>query len=187
MKTNLTFGALSLFLLTAVGCKQSPNQESAEVSMETDMSPSISFSMEPKSDSNVQGTATFTAKDSVVAFDIELTGLTPGVHAIHLHETADCSAADGTSTGGHWNPTFENHGSWGSAEGFHRGDIGNLTADESGKAQLHFETNLWCMDCDDPLKNIMGKAIIVHQGTDDYVTQPTGNAGARVSCTGIIQ
>ena len=119
--------------------------------------------------------------------NIELSGLTPGIHAVHLHETADCSAPDGTSTGGHWNPTFENHGAWGDAAGFHRGDIGNLTADESGNARLTFETNLWCIDCEDPIKNIIGKAVIVHQGTDDLVTQPTGNAGARVSCTGIIK
>ena len=89
MKTNLTLGVLCVLLWTAVACKPSPNQESTEATQETEMSSSLSFSMEPKSDSNVQGTATFTAKDSVVAFHIELTGLTPGVHAIHLHETAD--------------------------------------------------------------------------------------------------
>jgi Cu-Zn family superoxide dismutase len=48
-------------------------------------------------------------------------------------------------------------------------------------------TDEWCMDCEDETKNIIGKAVIVHQGTDDLVSQPSGAAGARVSCTGIIQ
>jgi len=49
-----------------------------------------------------------------------------------------------------------------------------------------FSTDLWCLDCDDPVKNIMGKAVIVHQGEDDLVSQPSGAAGARISCAGII-
>ncbi|MDP4675103.1 MAG: superoxide dismutase family protein [Flavobacteriaceae bacterium] len=187
MKTKLPYLAAGLLILGIVGCKQSQSQAPSTSENQEVETTAISFAMEPKSDSNVQGTSTFTADGETVVMNIELSGLTPGIHAVHLHETADCSAPDGTSTGGHWNPTFENHGAWGDAAGFHRGDIGNLTADESGNARLTFETNLWCIDCEDPIKNIIGKAVIVHQGTDDLVTQPTGNAGARVSCTGIIK
>jgi len=114
-------------------------------------------------------------------------GLTPGLHAIHLHELADCSSADGKSTGGHWNPTFEPHGAWGSETGYHKGDIGNFEADERGDAIITFETDQWCIGCDDETKNIIGKAVIVHQGQDDLVSQPSGAAGARVSCAGVIQ
>ena len=52
---------------------------------------------------------------------------------------------------------------------------------------ITFSTNLWCLDCDDDTKNLIGKAIIVHQGEDDLSSQPSGAAGARVSCAGIIQ
>jgi Cu-Zn family superoxide dismutase len=51
---------------------------------------------------------------------------------------------------------------------------------------VSFSTDLWCLDCDDPVKNIIGKAVIVHQGKDDLVSQPSGAAGARISCAGII-
>jgi Cu-Zn family superoxide dismutase len=147
----------------------------------------LKFSLEPKSDSNVEGEVSFTEEDGIVAMKATLSGLTPGEHAIHIHEKADCSAADGTSTGGHWNPTFSTHGKWGSAEGYHRGDIGNFTADTEGNATVEFSTDEWCLGCGDETKNLIGKGVIVHQGVDDYVTQPTGDAGGRVSCAGIIE
>jgi Cu-Zn family superoxide dismutase len=153
-----------------------------EVAVET-----VSFKMEPKSDSNVNGDVTFTEENGTVTMTAQFIGLTEGEHAIHLHEKADCSAADGTSTGGHWNPTNEPHGKWGAAEGYHKGDIGNMTATADGNATLTFSTDQWCLSCDDENKNIMGKAVIVHQGVDDYTSQPSGAAGARVSCTGIIE
>jgi|TARA_A100001011_G_scaffold174912_1_gene183600 Cu-Zn family superoxide dismutase len=142
---------------------------------------------EPKSDSNVTGTITFSEDGDQVLMNAVFTGLTPGSHAIHLHEYSDCSSPDGKSTGGHWNPTFEDHGAWGNETGFHRGDIGNFEANENGEATISFETNLWCINCDDETKNIVGKAVIVHQGQDDFVSQPSGAAGSRVSCAGLIQ
>ena len=66
-------------------------------------------------------------------------------------------------------------------------DIGNFEANENGDAIISFETNLWCINCDDETKNIVGKAVIVHQGQDDFVSQPSGAAGSRVSCAGLIQ
>ena len=114
-------------------------------------------------------------------------GLEPGEHAIHIHEKADCSSPDGKSTGGHWNPTAQPHGEWGNATGYHKGDIGNLVADKDGYAVVNFATDEWCLGCGDPNKDIIGKAIIVHAGTDDFTTQPTGAAGGRVSCGGIIE
>ncbi|HRV56153.1 MAG TPA: superoxide dismutase family protein, partial [Mangrovimonas sp.] len=50
-----------------------------------------------------------------------------------------------------------------------------------------FSTDEWCIGCGDPKKDILGKGLIVHEGADDYVTQPTGNAGGRISCGGIIE
>ncbi len=142
---------------------------------------------EPKSNSNVSGTITFAEMDEVVVMKAVFSGLTPGPHAIHLHEFADCSSADGKSTGGHWNPTFEPHGAWGSETGYHKGDIGNFEADQNGDATVTFETDQWCIGCDDVTKNILGKAVIVHQGQDDLVSQPSGAAGSRISCAGLIQ
>lgn len=187
--------ALGLILLASYNCKEAKKEvkeatEEQEVMMEKTEEvtvESISFMMEPKSDSNVSGEVTFTDENGVVSMKATFSGLTPGEHAIHIHQKADCSAADGTSSGGHWNPTAEAHGKWGAGEGYHRGDIGNFTADADGNATVEFSTDLWCIGCDDETKNIVGKAVIVHQGMDDFTSQPSGAAGARISCTGIIE
>lgn len=123
----------------------------------------------------------------MVKLSVTIRGLSEGTHAIHLHEKADCSSDDGKSTGGHWNPTFKPHGIWGSDEGYHKGDIGNFEVDAKGIGQIYFETDQWCIGCEDDTKNILGKAIIVHQGADDFVSQPSGAAGARISCAGILK
>ena len=123
----------------------------------------------------------------MVILEAKFFRLEPGFHAVHIHEKADCSSPDGKSAGGHWNPTFENHGEWGDETGYHKGDIGNIEVNENGLAKLSMQTDEWCLGCGDEKKNILGKAIIVHKGKDDFTSQPTGNAGARISCGGIIQ
>ncbi|MEZ4792476.1 MAG: superoxide dismutase family protein [Gelidibacter sp.] len=143
--------------------------------------------LEPKSDSQVKGTVLFSQEDGVVTMMAMVSGLTEGTHAIHIHEKADCSSPDGKSTGGHWNPTNQPHGKWGSPNGYHKGDIGNLNANAQGNAKIVMSTDQWCIGCGDPNKDILGHAIIVHEGTDDFKTQPTGDAGGRVSCGGIIK
>ena len=147
----------------------------------------LKINLNPKSGSNANGMVMFTEENGAVTLEAHINGLTAGTHAIHVHEKADCSSEDGKSAGGHWNPTFEPHGAWGSETGFHRGDIGNFTSDETGHGMITFSTDLWCIGCEDETKNLVGKAIIVHQGEDDLSSQPSGAAGARVSCAGIIQ
>ncbi|WP_241507234.1 superoxide dismutase family protein [Aquimarina sediminis] len=189
---------LSFFTITIFGCKgekkeatdQENNTETVETTTkkeEVDDTKTIAFALEPKSDSKVSGKVTFIESEGMVNMVAELNGLSEGEHAIHIHEKADCSSADGKSTGGHWNPTMEAHGKWGAKEGYHKGDIGNFKADADGNGNITFATNEWCIGCDDDKKNILGKAIIVHQGTDDFTSQPSGAAGSRVSCGGIIQ
>jgi len=146
----------------------------------------LKIALEPKSNTKTEGTVSFSEKDGKVTFTAAISGLTPGVHAIHIHEKADCSSADATSAGGHWNPTFKKHGKWGQGE-YHKGDIGNFTADAKGNGKITLTTDEWCIGCGDATKDVLGKAIIVHQGADDFVTQPTGNAGGRVACTAIIR
>lgn len=193
MKKNVVL-PLALMLITAVSCKQAKKEAEAaseevveEMVEEVVEVKSIKFSMEPKSDSNVSGEVTFTEENGTVVMKATLSGLTEGEHAIHIHEKADCSSADGKSTGGHWNPTFQPHAKWGAADGYHKGDIGNFVANAEGNATVDFATKEWCIGCDDETKNIVGKAVIVHQGVDDFTSQPSGAAGARVACTGIIQ
>ena len=170
---------LSIVLIVAlvVGCKINGNSADAK---------KLVIDFEPKSNSKVSGTATFVEKNGKVTFVAILSGLTPGVHAIHIHEKSDCSAADGSSAGGHWNPTFKKHGKWGIGE-YHKGDIGNFTADANGNGTITLTTDEWNMGSGDPTKDILGKGLIVHQGTDDFTSQPSGDAGARVACSAIIK
>ncbi len=147
----------------------------------------VTISMESKSGSTAMGEVYFTEENGVVTMEAKFKGLKPGMHAIHIHEKADCSAADGTSTGGHWNPTHQKHGKWGDAEGYHKGDIGNFEADADGNGKISMQTDEWCIGCGDENKDILGKGLIVHEGKDDFTTQPTGDAGGRVSCGGIIK
>lgn len=142
-------------------------------------------SMSSKSGSTAAGSIMLKEKDGVVKMKVEMMGLAPGKHAIHIHEKGDCSADDGTSAGGHWNPKGDDHGKWGQ-DAYHMGDIGNLVANDKGEVSYEFETDKWCLDCDDETKNIIGKSFIVHAGADDFKSQPSGAAGSRVAC-GVIE
>lgn len=169
-----------LMTIAVVGCKQISKKEKEEARVAV-------VQLQSKSGSNVSGMVTFTEKEGVVTMVLEAEGLTPGIHAIHIHEKADCSSPDGSSAGGHWNPTHQPHGKWGDPNGYHKGDIGNITADANGRASLTFKTDQWCLGCDDVTSNLIGHSVIIHTDADDFVSQPTGNAGGRISCGGIIE
>ena len=186
--------SLSILLFNCKGEKKEESKEETMVSEDSNTTTTmeeevktLEINLESKSESEVTGTVVFTESDGMVNMTAKLSGLSEGTHAIHIHEKADCSADDGTSAGGHWNPTMESHGKWGASEGYHKGDIGNFEADADGNGNITFATNEWCIGCDDDKKNIVGKAIIVHQGEDDFTSQPSGAAGSRVSCGGIIK
>jgi len=140
--------------------------------------------LESRSGSTATGKVTFKEQDGKVSMKVEVRGLTPGEHAIHLHDKGDCSAPDAASAGGHWNPSEEDHGKWGHAP-FHHGDIGNLVANAKGKATLTVQSEVWTIG-DLKLSDVVGHAVIVHDKADDFRTQPTGNAGGRVAC-GVIK
>ncbi|TXD83042.1 superoxide dismutase family protein [Subsaximicrobium wynnwilliamsii] len=196
---KLYAAALTLTLVFACKTDKEKNEmDDASTTTETDMEDGmmdddanamkdIRFALVPKSNSKVTGEVVFTEDEGHVTMTATLQGLSEGSHAIHIHENADCSAEDGSSAGGHWNPTAQPHGKWGDAAGYHKGDIGNFIADADGNAKVIKTTNEWCLGCDDKNKDVLSKSIIVHEGQDDFVSQPSGDAGGRVSCGGIIQ
>tara|TARA_R110000823_G_scaffold227834_2_gene355055 strand:+ start:17298 stop:17891 length:594 start_codon:yes stop_codon:yes gene_type:complete len=195
-KVSLIF---SLFAIMAfVGCKNEKKDMDGmndSIQMESENqtneikeeSKTVSVSMDSKSGSTAKGEAYFTESNGMVTLESKFSGLKPGTHAIHIHEKADCSAEDATSSGGHWNPTHAQHGKWGDAEGYHKGDIGNFEVGDDGIGRISMQTDEWCIGCGDENKDILGKAVIVHEGKDDFTTQPTGDAGGRISCGGIIK
>ncbi|WP_299385533.1 superoxide dismutase family protein [uncultured Lacinutrix sp.] len=185
MKKIVLFSLLAVFAFTT-SCKKDA-KDKVEPVTKAEKAVKVKFALSPKSGSTVKGNVVFTQEDGKVEMTAVLEGLNPGEHAIHIHQTADCSSDDGKSSGGHWNPTGQPHGKWGATEGYHKGDIGNFTADANGFAVVNKTTDEWCIGCGDDTKDVLGKAIIVHEGVDDFTSQPSGAAGSRVSCGGIIQ
>ena len=137
----------------------------------------------PTSENSATGMAIFTQNGDQITLTIEIQNASPGIHAVHIHENGDCSAPDGKSAGGHWNPTDVAHGKWGEGE-FHLGDIGNITVGEDGTGSIELTTDLWEIGTGSDV-DVVGKGIIVHAEADDFISQPSGNAGARIGC-GVI-
>jgi Cu-Zn family superoxide dismutase len=137
--------------------------------------------LHPTEGSSVHGTVTFEQVQNGVRVRADISGLTPGKHGFHIHEFGDCSAPDGSSAGGHFNPAGMAHGAP-SAKNRHEGDMGNIEADKDGHATLDYVDHV--MQLTGP-ESILGRGVIVHAKEDDLKTQPTGNAGPRVAC-GVI-
>src|ERR1700736_4285739 len=136
--------------------------------------------LKPASGSQVTGTVTFTKSDDGVQVVADVENLKPGKHGFHIHEKGDCSAADASSAGAHFNPTHKHHdGPVGPDH--HTGDLGNLEADASGKAHLDWKGKLSLSGKD----SIIGKSVVVHEKEDDLKTDPSGNSGARIACGAI--
>lgn len=133
--------------------------------------------LEAIADSGVTGTITFTREDSTVRVHGEIHGLTPGQHGFHIHEHGDLSDKEtGKSAGGHFNPTGKPHGRP-NDEARHVGDLGNIEADDNGKAVIDMEDSVIELN---GLHSIVGRALVVHAQADQF-TQPAGEAGDRVA------
>jgi superoxide dismutase, Cu-Zn family len=147
--------------------------------------PAASATLEPRSGSAVQGTVSFAQVPGHLMVKYEIRGLKPGAeHGFHVHEKGDCSAADASSAGGHFNPGGKAHGHPSHSQGErHAGDLPNLRADASGVARGHFQAPGLAV-AGSP--SIVGLSVVVHRDPDDYRSQPAGNSGPRIAC-GIIR
>jgi Cu-Zn family superoxide dismutase len=141
--------------------------------------PSATAVLRPASGSQAHGTVKFTQVGSRVRVDAEIAGLAPGAHGFHLHEKGDCSAPDATSAGPHFNPAMKKHGAADSSER-HGGDLGNLQANEYGKATLSIRVD--GISVGKGADGVIGRGVVVHANPDDLKTDPTGNSGDRIGC-----
>jgi Cu-Zn family superoxide dismutase len=152
-------------------------------SMPSDV-PRASATLEPTKGNKAAGSADFYQVGNKVRVVANVSGLTPGrEHGFHVHDAGDCSSGDGMSAKGHFNPQGKPHGHPQSGER-HAGDMPALRADASGNARL--DTELDIMTVTPGPESVVGRGLIVHADPDDYTTQPTGNAGARLACA-VIQ
>lgn len=135
--------------------------------------------LQPRADSELSGTVTFMESAEGVMVVAHIVGIAPGMHGLHLHEMGDCSSDDFKSTGGHFNPTDAPHGAP-TDEMRHAGDFGNIEIGEDGAGHLELATTMLTV-ADGP-NTVLGRAVILHDGEDDLVSQPTGAAGGRIGC-----
>lgn len=184
--TNKIALSLAIIGLTALSACSHKQHKHAETPVETTEASGPSHAqavLKSAKGHKVTGTIHFTENGHMMKIDTMVNGLKPGPHGFHIHETGDCSKADFTSAGGHFNPDKKPHGS-ATGDQRHAGDMGNLVADNKGKAHTSMEVHGMTMK--DGPHSIIGKAVIIHADPDDLKSQPVGNAGARVAC-GIVE
>lgn len=142
--------------------------------------PSAVAELQPTKGNSTTGTVRFTQSGDKVRVAGDVRGLKPGQeHGFHIHEAGDCSSGDGMSAKGHFNPQGKPHAHPSTSER-HAGDMPALKADDYGNARV--DTTLDIITVAPGPTSIVGRGLIVHASPDDYRTQPTGNAGARLAC-----
>ncbi len=133
------------------------------------------------------GTVRFEETGDGVRISVSIDGLPAGTHALHIHETGDCSAPDFTSAGGHYNPTDAQHGFL-NPTGPHAGDLPNFTVADDGTVEFSLVSARATLESGK--KNTLfpegGTAVVIHRDPDDYLTDPAGMGGPRIAC-GVIE
>jgi Cu-Zn family superoxide dismutase len=155
-----------LFAGVATAAAQSPMQAKAELK---------------NAQGQAVGTATLTDTPHGVLIHASVSGVPAGTHAFHIHQTGQCEPPF-TSAGGHFNPAMKQHGIQ-NPMGMHGGDLPNVQPADDGKLTFDaFAEGVTLGDGPNSLFKPGGTALVMHQGPDDYKSDPAGNAGARIAC-----
>jgi superoxide dismutase, Cu-Zn family len=194
MKAMHTGAAIGLALLLGACAPEQPEGEprkpdAASPSLEAKTTPAgpaqdAVAQVAPTQGNAVTGSLALAPSPQGVRISGAIQGLKPDAEfGFHIHEKGDCSAPDGSSAGGHFNPAQAQHGNP-SSGAHHAGDMVNIRSNSEGVAQVDTTATGVTLHAD-PNTEVMGKAIVVHESPDDYATQPSGNSGKRVAC-GVI-
>lgn len=166
-----TFPLAALAVLATAGCATTNENAAADVGSATIRD----------RNGNTVGTANLYSQAGEVTVSVSLSGLPAGTHAVHLHTTGDCSATDFTSAGGHLNPMGHQHGSL-NPQGAHLGDLPNAEISSAGTGTVSAILNGSAATVLAQIFDADGTAVVVHEGADDYRSDPAGAAGSRIAC-----
>ncbi|MUT65999.1 superoxide dismutase family protein [Paenibacillus sp. NEAU-GSW1] len=190
-KKQTAFGLLAL--LAAYACTDGTAAASSygphDAHFAHSPSPAIAEAKADLIDSNGKavGTATLKEQSDGVHIVLKASGLTPGSHGFHFHAVGKCEPPGFESAGAHFNPSGKEHG-FENPKGFHFGDLPNVIADASGNidAKIISKNVTLVKNAPGSLLSSEGSALIIHEKTDDYKTDPSGNSGNRIAC-GVIK
>jgi superoxide dismutase, Cu-Zn family len=129
-----------------------------------------------------RGQATVTQAGDGIGVRVEAMNMAPGTYAAHIHTTGRCDPPAFESAGGHWNPTNQQHGRE-NPQGPHKGDLPNMTIAADGRGSVEFTIpGASVSGGEAAMLDTDGAAMMIHEKADDYRTDPSGDAGARIAC-----
>ncbi|HYK72704.1 MAG TPA: superoxide dismutase family protein [Pseudoneobacillus sp.] len=161
-------GWILFLMIVLVGCTEE-NPKKVDVEMYNQEGDSL-------------GTIKLQEQSKGVELDISLEGLSPGEHAIHIHDKGVCEAPDFKTAGNHLNPDSKKHGLL-HPEGAHAGDLPNLIVGEDGTAKAKLMApQVTLKEGKMSLLPKNGTSIVIHEVKDDGMAQPAGDAGNRIAC-----
>ncbi len=168
-------GILSFFLLLIASACSESTPKPVNVDLYNDVGDTI-------------GTAEIQPQSKGVKIKLDVSGLEPGPHGIHIHENAECEGPDFKSAGPHFNPEDKEHGLM-NTDGPHAGDLQNIEADEEGKIDVELTDENVTLEENKPdsLLRGDGTSIVITENADDGMTDPAGNSGERVACGEIVK
>jgi Cu-Zn family superoxide dismutase len=192
MKPAMLFLGFSV-LLAACADRGEPDETLRETTAETTAMEEPSMSAGDAAQAEVRdaqgsslGVVELRSADFGVILSGTLTGLSPGEHGFHIHETGSCEPPTFESAGSHFEPAGRQHG-FHNPEGPHAGDLRNLVVSEDGSALVDAADSLVTLrDGANALLDGDGAALVVHPNPDDYRTQPSGGSGEPIAC-GVIE